>query len=126
MTIYMWYVTNDRFLIIIIVLVNLGRRQSAIICHDILCLVETHCSYSDTIDLEHYSVVNNIRPKTAKAVKHSGGLTVLVKKSLRPGISFLPMHNTEFMWLKLDKSFFKYDSGTYLAVVYISPENSSY
>ena len=36
------------------------------------------------------------------------------------------MTKTKLLWLKLDKSFLKSDSDTYLAVVYISPENSSY
>ena len=99
---------------------------SVLKCHDIICLVETHCSYSDSCDLEHYSAVMNIRPKAKKAKKHSGGMTVLVKKSIRPGVIFLPVTSSELMWLKLDKSFFKCADDIYLAVVYASPESSPY
>ena len=40
--------------------------QSLFRCHDIVCLVETHCSYNESIDIEHYSVVNTSGLKQPK------------------------------------------------------------
>lgn len=94
--------------------------------HDIICLTETHCSYNDTIDLEGYSIVMNIRPKSPKANKHSGGLAICIKNSIKPGIKFLPITSSEYMWFKLDKKFFNLSDDIYAACVYICPENSSY
>ena len=71
--------------------------------HDIVCLVETHCSYSDQLHIDDYSIVVNVRPKSPKAKKHSGGIAIFAKKNLRPGITFLPVTSSEYMWLKLDK-----------------------
>ena len=94
--------------------------------HDIICLVETHCSYKDIISFEGYTTVSNIRPKSKKAKKHSGGLSVLVKQYIRPGITYLPITNTEFMWFKLCKNYFNMSQDIYVAVVYKCPSNSSF
>ena len=68
----------------------------------------------------------NIRPKAKKAKKLIGGMTVLVKKSIRPGVIFLPVTSSELMWLKLDKSFYKCAEDIYFVVVYACPESSPY
>ena len=39
--------------------------------HEIIYLVETHCNYSYTIDLNDYTTVMNIIPKSPRATKHS-------------------------------------------------------
>lgn len=97
----------------------LGKR-------DIICLVETHCNYSDTITLKDYSTIMNIRPKSAKATKFSGGIAICVKNLIKPGISFMPITNTEYMWFKLKKEFFNLECDLYVACVYICPIGSSY
>ena len=94
--------------------------------HDIICLLETHCSFSDTIELEGYSTVMNVRPKSPKATKHSGGIAILVKTNIKPGVTFLPLSNTEFMWIKLNKKFFNMQDDLFVAAVYKCPANSSY
>ena len=94
--------------------------------HSIICLAETHCGPNDNIDLDGYSLLSNIRPKSPKATKYSGGLATYVKKSIKQGITFLPITNSEYMWIKLDKSFFNMSCNVYFLLVYICPENSSY
>jgi exonuclease III len=97
-----------------------------LIQHDIICMVETHCNQNDIIDLEDYSIVMNIRPKSPKATKHSSGIAICVRKTIKAGITFLPITNTEFMWIKLNKTFFNMPENVFIAVVYKCPENSSY
>ncbi|MDP6303844.1 MAG: reverse transcriptase family protein [Candidatus Nitrosopelagicus sp.] len=94
--------------------------------HDIVCFVETHSNYNDNLTLEGYDTVKKIRPKPKNAVKHYGGLAILVKKSIRKGIQFLTTENTELMWLKLKKDFFNLTCDIFLALVYINPENSHF
>ena len=75
--------------------------------HDLVCLAETHCSYNDCPSLPGFAKpVQNIRGKSSNANKHFGGLAVFVKESIRKGIKFLPIINSEYMWLKLEKTFF--------------------
>ena len=69
--------------------------------HEIICLAETHCGYDANISLEGYSTVNNVRPKSPKAKKFSGGLAFLVKDNIKNGISFIPASDSEMMWLRL-------------------------
>jgi exonuclease III len=94
--------------------------------HSIICLAETHCSSSDFIDLDGFTLTSNIRPKNPKATKHSGGLAVYTKKTIKSGITFLPTTNSELMWFKLDKNFFNMSNDLYVLLVYICPANSSF
>jgi exonuclease III len=73
--------------------------------HDIICLVETHCNYTDTIDLDGYSTVMNIRPKSPKATKHSGGIAIVIKNTIRPGITFLPITNSRISMVQIRQEF---------------------
>ena len=93
---------------------------------DIVMLIETHCSYSDNFTFPGYTVHNQIRAKSGRAKKHYGGISVLVKNDIRPGVSFLPSTNSEYLWLKLSCTFFHLPYDLYLLVVYVCPENSSF
>ena len=89
--------------------------------HDIVCLIETHCDASQLPDLDGYSKpIANVRPKTPGAPFHSGGILIYIKPNIRKGITFMPITNSEYCWLKLDHSFFKTSHDIYLAVVYVS------
>ena len=100
--------------------------QSNLSKQHIICLVETHCSYSDTIDLPEFTCHMNIRPKSPSAHKFSRGIAVLIHDSIRRGITYMPITNSEYIWLKLNKKFFKMPHDLYLAVVYVCPQYSSY
>ena len=93
---------------------------------DIICLVETHCSLENCLSLPGYHAVHLIRPKSTKAVKFSGGLSVYVKKELKSGVKFLEHQTNDYIWLKLSKSFFSLQEDIYLCFMYNPPENSSY
>ncbi len=93
---------------------------------DIFCLSETHCNSTDVLDLEGFHIVQNLRPKSAKAKRSFGGLAIGVRHSLLKGVTFLKPSHTEFMWLKLSKTFFGFDCDIYICSVYISPSNSSF
>ena len=94
--------------------------------HDVICLVETHCSPQDHLTLSGYTATASIRPKSNNATKYTGGLSVLVKNEIRHGISFLNTSSSEYMWLKISKKVFNLDDDIYVAVVYICPQNSSF
>ncbi|CAC5367693.1 unnamed protein product [Mytilus coruscus] len=75
-------------------------------------------------------IINNTYPhqfwkKHKKARRNSGGICVLAKNSIAKGIKKLPKNHPDILWIKLDRSFFKFDKDVYIATVYISPENSS-
>ena len=76
--------------------------------------------------MEGYSVAMNIRTKSNNAKKHSGGIAVIIKSLIRNGVKFQPVTNSEYMWFKLDKTFFNMARDIYVAVVYICPQYSSY
>ena len=100
--------------------------SSKLVDNDIVLLIETHCSDKDMVSFEGYTAHNHIRPKTPGAKKHYGGITVLVKNNIRKGITHMPANNSEYLWLKLSKTFFNLPYDIYLLVVYISPINSSF
>ena len=102
------------------------ETQTVLSKHDIVGLAETHCSYSDLLHLPGYTCHMNIRPKSPSARKHSGGISVLIKDQIRPGITYMPITNSEFMWMRLDKKNFNMDNHLYIAVVYICPQYSSF
>ena len=60
---------------------------------DVVMLVENHCNNNDHFSLPGYSVHNQIRPKSPGARKHFGGISVVIKESIRPGITFFPSSN---------------------------------
>ena len=57
-----------------------------------------------------------------------GGIAILYKNELKNGINILPRvgNNNDYIWLKLDRSFFGMSKHTYLCVAYIPPEGSPY
>ena len=93
---------------------------------DIVLLIETHCSHRDTFHFDGYTVHNQIRPKSPGAKKHFGGLSVLINNDIRSGVTYIPSNNSEFLWLKLCRTFFNLSHDVYLLVVYVGPEKSPF
>ena len=83
---------------------------TGLVDHGIVILAETH---HPTLP-GFAKPVQNIRPKSPNATKHFGGLAVFVKESIRRGVKFLPITNSEYMWLKLDKTFFNFANDLYM------------
>ncbi|CAG2186361.1 unnamed protein product [Mytilus edulis] len=68
---------------------------------DIFCLLETHCSLEDALEIPDFKAVHLIRPMSARTRKRSGGISVYVRSTLRPGIKFLKHKTNDYIWLKL-------------------------
>ena len=86
--------------------------------HDIFALQET----KGVVNLSNYHCYNSNR-KGSK----SGGVCIGVHKSLKPGVTTVPVHSSEdIIAIKLKASFFDLDRDTYLVNVYDSPKNGSF
>ena len=94
--------------------------------HDIVGLVETHMKPDDSITIEGYSSYSKCRLKNKRAVKYTGGIAVVFKQKLRNGVKIIDMKDSEFLWVKLCKEFFKYDQDIYIGIIYINPINSTF
>ena len=70
---------------------------------DIIALSETHCGDDDIVTLDGYNVEMSIRPKLSKARKHSGGLAILIKANLQPGIKKIKSNAGNYIWIQLNK-----------------------
>ena len=92
--------------------------------HDICILVETMKKDDSKLNLEGFWDVSQVRTKTCKVGRHSGGITVLAKSHLRKGIKVA--HNTEgLFWIRLFKSFFGWENDLFICGTYIPPHNTS-
>ena len=90
---------------------------------DIFCLQETHCDLENCLNLSDFQrPVHLIRPRVKSSRKRHGGLSVYVHNSVRPGVQFLEHATNDFIWLKLNKSFFGFQENIYICFVYIPPE----
>ena len=93
---------------------------------DIICLIETHCPFPESINIPNFKTVNIIRPKNKRSNKISGGMSILVKTEIRPGVKYMDQCNSDFIWLKLCKNFFGLIDDIYLCFMYNPPAYSSY
>lgn len=93
--------------------------------HDIVFLAETHLGYCDTIHIEGFHYFPVCRPISSNN-RFFGGLAVLTKRHVRDGVKILPIRNTNFHWIKLEKDFFNLDKDIYICIIYFPPHNSSY
>lgn len=76
------------------------------------------------IDIENFWSYSQIKPKHKKAFRHSGGITILVKGFLRPGLK-LVKDEEGFIWFRLLKSFFNIDNDIFVCATYIPPKNTT-
>ena len=93
---------------------------------DIICLLETHSSLQDSLNIPNFKSVHLNRPKNKKTNKISGGISVLVRSEIRQGIKFLEHSCNDYIWLQLCSKFFGCDQDIYICFLYNPPENSSY
>ena len=84
-------------------------------------MIETQCDASQQPNLDGYcKPVANVRPKTPGAPYHSGGILIYVKTHIRKGITYMPVTNSEYCWLKLKGSYFKIPHDIYVVIEYVS------
>lgn len=76
--------------------------------HDIILLAEIHVGYDTSINIPGYLYFPMCRTRS-KNGRYFGGLAVIYKAELKPGIKILPITNIHFHWFKLDKDFFNFE-----------------
>jgi exonuclease III len=89
--------------------------------HDIYCMQETHIGPEEKINVPHYFVHSITRPKNNRAIRHSGGLLLFIKESLKSKITIIPNSTSEHCWLKLPKKEFNCHKDIYICFVYARP-----
>ena len=92
--------------------------------HDICLLTETWRKDDSKLNLSGFWDFSQIRPKHRKAFRHSGGITILVKHHIKPGIK-VALSTEGFIWLKMEKTFFNFVNDVFLCASYIPPQYSS-
>lgn len=93
---------------------------------DIICLMETHCTQEESLNLKGFSSFNLTRKKSKRCNKVSGGISVFIKSDIKPGVKFLEHKTNDYIWLQLCKDFMGTQEDIYLCFVYNPPSNSSY
>ena len=91
--------------------------------HDICLLNETWKCDDSKLELPDLWDFSLVRQKHKKAGRNSGGVTVLCKEGIRPGVKVLSS-SEGFIWLKLDQTFFNFDNPLFLCATYIPPQYS--
>jgi hypothetical protein len=94
--------------------------------HDIIALAETHIGENDSINVEGYKSVKLCRPLTSKINRYFGGIAILYRQQLRPGLKFLEHRNNDYIWMQMCREYFGLDEDVFVCVAYIPPDNSSY
>ncbi len=92
--------------------------------HHIIGLTETHCIPSDNIVIPGYHAFQASRPKTKN--KAHGGVAIIVKETIRPGVKFFKGESNDIVWIQLMKEYFNMEKDTFIGCTYVSPKNSSY
>ena len=82
---------------------------------------------SSNIQVDGFYSFSKCRKTVSKnSRRSSGGITIFVKSTLRKGTKFLDKESSEeFVWYKMDKTFFKLKHDIFICTVYIPPQNSS-
>ena len=99
--------------------------RSSLCKYDIFCLVETHAKPNDTIEFPDYFTYSIFRPKKKKSRRHSGGLAIFIKTSIKQGIAIHRNGSSEYFWIRLKKDFFNIQNDVFICFTY-SPKGSSY
>ena len=94
--------------------------------HDIVCLTETHAGPDTIIQVKGYHTFQVNRPRATGATRSSGGLAILVNKSIHKGVKFYHSSSSELAWMKLSKTHFKLQEDIFVGCVYLPPRNSTY
>ena len=82
--------------------------------YDFITLVETWLPEKSTVKIPGYYVFNKHRLKSKKEKRHSGGISVLIRKPYRKGVENFSSDSDIFVWWKLDKSFFNLEMNIYV------------
>ena len=95
---------------------------------DIVGLLETHTieGQCENKQIANFETKYFNRSKHKRARNGSGGIAILMKPNIWGGIKLFPSKNNDYVWLKLEKSFFSRDQDLYICIAYVPPANSTY
>ena len=80
---------------------------------DIVCLLETKAEKGDNLTLEGYSLlIHCIRQRHSKGIY--GGIALYARVSMAKVISVINTKSTEYLWVKLHKTFFNNSADVYV------------
>ena len=95
--------------------------------HDICVLSETFLENNNITPPPGYIYFNAFRSTKHKNAKRgSGGVLVLVKKSIQKYVSKISVIKEQFIWIKISKELTGHLNDTYCCCGYIPPQYSSY
>ena len=90
----------------------------------VMIFTETWKADTSKINIEGYWNYSQVRPKHKNAIRNLGGITILAKHIIRPGIKLV--ENTEgFLCFKLDKNVLQTDNDIFLCGAYIPPKKTT-
>jgi exonuclease III len=90
--------------------------------HDIFGLLETRVGDQDKICIDGYNTTQISRKKSSNG-RFYGGICIAIKKRIADGVVVLKSRGeSEYIWVKLDRSFFNIVKDYYVCFVYTSPE----
>ena len=70
---------------------NDNNFVNSLIKYDFITLVETWLPEKSTVNISGYYVFNKHRLKSKKAKRHSGGISVLIRKPYRKGVKIFSL-----------------------------------
>ena len=91
---------------------------------DILILNETWFS-KDVSNIGDFICHNVLRNKSLNAKRHSGGLSILVNKNIKSGVSIIKKDPRK-IWIKLSRFYFSLPYDIFICGVYFPPIDSKY
>ena len=95
--------------------------------HDICVLSETFLESNDFTPPPGFIYFNAFRSKKhKKARRGSGGVLVLVKKSIQKYVSKISVIKEHFIWIKISKDLTGHSGDTYCCCGYIPPQGTSF
>ncbi len=101
------------------------RFLSTVLNYDFLLLTETWSNDSENVDIPGFHYFRSNRVRSAKARRDSGGLIFYYAKRHSKGVSVIKNKHEDIMWVKLCKDYFNLEKDLCIALVYLSPANSS-
>ena len=95
--------------------------------YDLVFLAETHVGYDSGIKHIGQFLYHPIcRPVEKTNNRYFGGLTFLRKPYLKDCVTILKNTNSDYQWIKLEKSNFGFPKDLYICVTYYPPAEFSY
>ena len=91
--------------------------------HDIIALLETHCPKDKSVCVPGYFTHQS--HVTYHGKREIGGIALLIKTELKHDVTVIK-DKEDFIWFKLNKSFFNLERDLYICAAYIPPEQSKY